>query len=524
MRFERSSGILLHPTSFPGPHGIGDLGTAAYRFIDWLQRGRQRLWQVLPLGPTGYGNSPYASPSAFAGNPLLISLERLRDEGLLSDLQITPTIPFPDHEVNFDAVAYFKMQLLGDAVRRAREESASFDHDGLERFRQAESAWLSDYALFMALKEAHGNVHWLDWPAELRTRSPRALELAQHDLAAQIDFHECVQFFFRRQWLDVRRYANERGIRIIGDIPIYVASDSADVWANQQEFRLDAEGRPTVVTGVPPDYFSADGQLWGNPMYNWPRMAGDGFRWWKERVEGVFELVDIIRIDHFRGFAAGWVVPAGSETAREGRWERGPGKALFDAIEPQQQSARFIVEDLGLITPDVHALRRELDMPGMKVLQFAFDGDSDNAYLPHNFAPNCAVYPGTHDNQTTIGWFTGLDDEHRKLVQTYLGNDGSDVAWDLLRMAMESVADLSIYTLQDVMRLGDEARMNTPGKAAGNWGWRYPEHTLHDGLAWGLAELTATYGRDKRAEPQQSADPYDYSAPGTAHPLHDPGD
>ncbi|MBX3069885.1 MAG: 4-alpha-glucanotransferase [Thermomicrobiales bacterium] len=522
MRFDRSSGILLHPTSFPGPHGVGDLGAQAYRFVDWLERGRQRLWQVLPLGPTGYGNSPYASPSAFAGNPLLISLDLLRDQGLLTDIQLTPLVPFPDHEVSFDDVAHFKSTLLWDAFRRAREPGAPFDWQAFERFREQEGPWLSDFALFMALKESQGNVHWLEWPQELRKRSPEAMIAARIDLAEQIAFHEFAQFVFRDQWLALKRYANDRGIRIVGDIPIYVAADSVDVWANQDEFRLDDEGRPTVVTGVPPDYFSVDGQLWGNPLFDWPRMAQDGFRWWRERVEGTFELVDIIRIDHFRGFAAGWVVPAGDDTARGGRWERGPGEALLSAID-QAHEARFILEDLGLITPDVHALRRNLDMPGMKVLQFAFDGDPRNSYLPHNFEPNCAVYPGTHDNQTTIGWFSGLNDHQRRFVQGYLGTDGSDIAWDLMRQALASVADLAICPLQDVMRLSDEARMNTPGLPSGNWGWRYLEHQLHDGLADGLADLTATYGRAAMDPPSQGFDPYDYSVPGAAHPLHEPG-
>jgi 4-alpha-glucanotransferase len=522
VRFDRSSGILLHPTSFPGPHGIGDLGAQAYRFVDWLQQGRQRLWQVLPLGPTGYGNSPYASPSAFAGNPLLISLDLLRDQGLLTDIQLTPLVPFPDHEAIFDDVARFKSPLLWDAFRRAREPGAPFDSAAFEHFREEEGPWLSDFALFMALKESHGNVHWLEWPLELRQRSPEAMIAARIELAEQIGFHEFVQFVFRQQWLALKRYANDRDIRIVGDIPIYVAADSVDVWANQAEFWLDDDGRPTVVTGVPPDYFSADGQLWGNPLFNWPRMAEDGFQWWRQRIEGTFELVDIIRIDHFRGFAAGWVVPAGDETARDGRWERGPGAALFAAIAPGNE-ARFIVEDLGLITPDVHALRRELDMPGMKVLQFAFDGDPRNAYLPHNFEPNCAVYPGTHDNQTTIGWFGGLNDDQRRFVQAYLGTDGSDIAWDLMRLALASTADLAICALQDVMRFDDEARMNTPGRAAGNWGWRYLEHQLHEGLADGLGELTATYGRAAIGQRTYGFDPYDYSAPGTDHPLHEPG-
>jgi len=419
-------------------------------------------------------------------------------------------------------VAFFKEQALRDALDTARSEPDRFDWSGFEAFRRSEGDWLSEFAQFMALKEAHGGGHWLDWPAELRRREHRALQSARQELEAEILLHEFMQFIFRKQWGNLKQYANDRGIRIIGDIPIYVAADSADVWASQREFRLDDEGRPTVVTGVPPDYFSADGQLWGNPLFDWPKMASDGFQWWIERIEGTFELVDIIRIDHFRGFAAGWVVPAGDDTARDGRWEKGPGKALFDKLEIDDSSAKFIVEDLGLITPDVHALRRELALPGMKILQFAFDGDAANQYLPHTFDSNCAVYPGTHDNQTTVGWFSDLGDDNRRNVQTYLGSDCSDIAWELMRLGLASVADVAIVSLQDVMRLGDEARMNTPGRADGNWGWRYLEHQLHDGLAYGLAELTSSYGRGARVQKSDSHDPYDYSVPNSGHPLFDP--
>ncbi len=522
MRFDRSAGILLHPTSFPGPHGVGDLGPHAFAFVDWLAQARQQLWQVLPLGPTGYGDSPYASPSAFAGNPLLVSLELMRDAELLTDQQITPAIPFPDHEAAFSAASFFKHQGLREALQTAEEQPDRFDWGAFEQFRASEANWLPDFSMFMALKDANGGGHWLDWPAPLRRREAEALNQARIEHARDILFHEFVQFVFRQQWGAVKRYANDRGIRIVGDIPIYVAADSADVWANQDQLRLDDEGRPTVVTGVPPDYFSADGQLWGNPLFNWPRMEQDGFRWWIERVEGTLELVDVIRIDHFRGFAAGWVVPAGDETARGGRWERGPGDALFEALGAGDGSPRFIVEDLGLITPDVHALRRGLGLPGMKILQFAFDGDPTNQYLPHTYETNCAVYPGTHDNQTSVGWFAGLDEHDRRIVQTYLGSDASDIAWELIRLALASVADIAVVPLQDVMRLGDEARMNTPGRADGNWGWRYLEHQLHDGLASGLAELTASYGRIPAPNRGGSHDPYDYSVPAAEHPLFDP--
>jgi 4-alpha-glucanotransferase len=522
MRFDRSAGILAHPTSFPGVHGIGDLSHHAYQFIDWLAAAQQRLWQVLPLGPTGFGNSPYASPSAFAGNPLLISLETLRDQGLLQDTRIAPAWAFPEYDVNFDAVMPFKTGALWDAYDAAHHDRSGFDNGLFMAFVEEEASWLQDYALFMALKEHFGGEHWLDWPDEVRKRSPGALARLSSELARLVDFHRFVQFVFRQQWFDLKRYANERGIRIVGDVPIYVASDSADVWANQQEFRLDEEGRPTVVSGVPPDLFTEHGQLWGNPVYDWRRMESDQFAWWRRRIAETRKLVDIIRIDHFRGFAAGWVVPTGDETARTGHWEAGPGRTIFDAIENDLGELPIIVEDLGLITPDVHALREELGFPGMNVLQFAFDGNSRSQYLPHMYERNSVVYPGTHDNQTTVGWFQSISDDARRQVQTYLGTDGSDIAWDFARLALASVSDVAIITLQDVMRLGDEARMNTPGITVGNWRWRFMEHQLHGGLAAGLAELTHSYGRTPAEARQFDPDPFDYSAPGTRHGLVEP--
>lgn len=523
MRFDRSSGILAHPTSFPGVHGIGDLGLYAYQFVDWLAAANQRLWQVLPLGPTGFGNSPYASPSAFAGNPLLISLELLRDQGLLSDDRIAPAWPFPDHSVNFDTVVPFKLDALWDAFDASQSGDRGFDSNALIAFANEESAWLDDYALFVALKDHFGSAHWLDWPEEIRTRNASALASAKAQLQRVVDFHRFLQFVFRQQWFALKRYANDRGIQIMGDIPIYVAADSADVWANQQEFRLDAGGRPSVVSGVPPDLFTEHGQLWGNPVFDWKRMSTDGFAWWRQRIAETRQLVDIIRIDHFRGFAAGWVVPAVDETARFGRWEKAPGRALFEAIERELGELPIVVEDLGLITPDVHALRDELGFPGMKVLQFAFDGNPGSQYLPHTYDRNCVVYPGTHDNQTTAGWFQSISEESRRQVQTYLGTDGSDIAWDFARLSLGSVADVAIVPLQDIMRLGDEARMNTPGVAVGNWRWRYMEHQLHGGLAAGLAELTQCYGRTPPGINRFDPDPFDYSAPGTEHGLVDSG-
>jgi 4-alpha-glucanotransferase len=351
-------------------------------------------------------------------------------------------------------------------------------------------------------------------------RDPGAIGAARQRLAGEIRFFEFIQFQFYQQWTDLRRYANERDVQIVGDVPIFVAHDSADVWANRHLFKLDADGNPRVVAGVPPDYFSATGQLWGNPVYDWGVAAADGYRWWIARMRAVLTQVDVLRIDHFRGFAAAWVVPAGDETAAGGRWERGPGRAFFDALRAAVGEVPIIVEDLGLITPDVIALRDELGLPGMNVLQFAFGDDPNNAYLPHRHLRNSVVYTATHDNQTTVGWFLGLPERERQIVQRYIGEDGSDIAWDMIRLALASVADTAILALQDVMRLGDEARMNTPGRPSGNWGWRYLPHQLHDGLAAGLGDLTAAYGRRKSEPVGKGRDPYDYSAPGTSHPLH----
>jgi 4-alpha-glucanotransferase len=518
MPFLRASGVLAHPTSFPGPHGIGDVGEAAFRFVDWLAVAGQRYWQVMPLGPTAYGDSPYASPSAFAGNPLLVSLSWLAGEGLLREADLRHD-PFPDHEVLFGEVIRFKMDALREAFARFRRGAAAGQRTDFEAFVHNEAHWLDDFALYMALKEHFGHRPWVEWELPIRLRQPEALATWKERLRDEIRFHAFVQFQFRRQWTELKRYANERDVRIIGDIPIFVAHDSADVWSHRELFRLDEGGQPTVVSGVPPDLFTATGQLWGNPLFDWDRMAEQGYRWWIDRVRALLVLVDVIRIDHFRGFAAAWTVPAGAATAAGGRWERGPGRAVFDAIAGAIGTLPIIVEDLGLITEDVNALRRELGLPGMKVLQFAFDDDPDNPYLPHNYEPNCVVYTGTHDNQTTIGWFQGLDEPVRRQVQTYIGRDGSDIAWDFIRLALSSVAGLAILSLQDVMRLGDEARMNTPGRSMGNWGWRYLPHQLHPGVAAGLGELAAAYGRRARPATVRTPDPFDYSVEGTEHPL-----
>ncbi|MEZ4532668.1 MAG: 4-alpha-glucanotransferase [Thermomicrobiales bacterium] len=518
MRLERASGILAHPTSFPGPHGVGDMGQGAYEFVDWLALGGQCYWQLMPLSPVGYGDSPYSGLSAFAGNPLLISIDGLAFLGLETG---GDSRGFNEHEVDYGAAGAYKYAALRTAFESFKERGSPELRAQLSAFEIAQASWLRDFAFFMALKRRFREVSWQDWPDEIRLRDPKALAALAAEMVDEIDFHAFIQFLFRIQWSALKRYANERGIQIVGDIPIYVALDSADVWANPSQFRLTPDRRPEVVSGVPPDLFTADGQLWGNPVFDWAAMETDGFAWWIERVRRLTELVDVVRIDHFRGLAAGWVVPAGDSTARGGRWERAPGAALFHAIEAELGHLPIVVEDLGIITPDVDALRFELGLQGMKVLQFAFNGDPDNAYLPHNYERDCVVYTGTHDNQTTIGWFQSCSESERQQVQTYLGADGSDIAWDFIRLAFASVADLAIVPLQDVMRLGDEARMNRPGIAFGNWKWRYLSHQLNDGLARGLRELAGAYGRLDRPPIERTYDPFDYSAPGATHRLFD---
>jgi 4-alpha-glucanotransferase len=515
----RQSGVICHPTSFPGSHGIGDFGESAFRYIDWLARGRQTLWQILPLGPIGLGNSPYASPSAFAGNELLISLPWLAGDGLLDPGRLDNAPSFPTAYVAYDEVRAFKQPLLREAFDRFRRGAASDLRPDFDAFRRDQNRWLGDYALFMALKSAYNGVAWSDWPSNIALREPDALVVANERLRDEIRYHEFTQFLFHRQWGEVRRYANERGVVVIGDLPIFVAYDSADAWAHRDLFRLDREGRPTVVAGVPPDAFTAEGQFWGNPVYDWTHNANTGYSWWIDRVRSSLRQVDLLRIDHFRAFAASWVVPAAAPTAAAGHWEPGPGRTIFDAMERALGPLMFIVEDLGLITPDVVALRQELGFQGMKVLQFSFDSGPSNAYLPHNYVPETVAYTGTHDNQTTIGWFRTLPDHVRASVQRYLGRDGSDIAWDLIRTALASVADRAITPLQDVMRLDDDARMNTPGIPSGNWAWRYAPHQLHEGLADGLRELTETYGRLSAYEQPRGHDPYDYTVPDATHPL-----
>jgi 4-alpha-glucanotransferase len=500
MRFPRSSGILLHPTSLPGPWGIGDLGEAAYRFVDFLARSGQRLWQVLPLGPTSFGDSPYQCFSAFAGNPLLVSLDALVNDGLLQRAELEHALfergggLQADH-VDYGPVIEFKLPLLRASFQRLREGVNPNHSAGFVAFCKQHAAWLDDYAFFMALKDAHHGSSWDGWEPAIAAREPEAMERWSAQLIEQIEVQKYLQYLFFHQWGGVKNYANALGISIIGDAPIFVAYDSADVWANRELFFLSDEGKPTVVAGVPPDYFSATGQRWGNPLYRWKAMAADDYRWWINRLRQTLTQVDILRLDHFRGFAAYWEIPASEPTAINGRWVRAPGLELFTALAEALGDLPIIAEDLGVITPDVEELRLHFKLPGMKVLQFGFDGDPENQYLPHNYEPNYVVYTGTHDNDTTVGWFWTLSEEQREIVRGYLGRDAQDIAWDMLRLALMSVGDMAVAPLQDLLRQGSSARMNTPGQAGGNWAWRFHSEHLSDGLAHGLHFLTNMYGR-----------------------------
>jgi len=492
----RVSGILLHPTSLPGPPGIGDLGPAAHRFVDFLARAGQRRWQVLPLGPTGYGDSPYAAHSSFAGNPLLVSPELLVADGFLE-----PDAPgHPDlgaGPVSYAAVRHYKALLFARAFDRFERRPPDGAAEAYVAFRRS-AGWLDDYALFEAVKAHHGGAPWRVWEGPVRRRVPRALVEWRVKLAREVERVRFEQFLFFSQWERLKAHAAARGVRVIGDLPIFVPEDSADVWIHPELFKLDPDGVPTVVAGVPPDYFSATGQLWGNPVYRWEAHAAEGFQWWTARVGAALALCDILRLDHFRGFAAHWEIPVGAPDATHGRWEQGPGAALFGALESglgRDLCSRLIAEDLGLITADVTALRREFDLPGMAVLQFAFDGGPDNLHLPANHERNQVVYTGTHDNDTVVGWFLGLDAETRARVLALTGTDGRAIHRDLQALALGSVAETALTPLQDVVGLGPEARMNYPGRPHGNWCWRAREEHLSDAVAAGLLKAARRHGR-----------------------------
>jgi 4-alpha-glucanotransferase len=511
MSFPRASGILLHPTSLPGRFGIGDLGAAAYRFADFLIAGGQGLWQVLPLGPTGYGDSPYACYSAFAGNPLLISPEKLFAEGWLTQDELDTVPGLPVDTVDFGRAHEVKDQLLAKAFARYQRTTDTEFRSAFETFSEQNSSWLNDYALFRALKSAHGGAPWHEWQQSLVRREPTALNRVRAELHEQIEAHKFYQFLFFKQWFELKAFCNERGVSLIGDVPIFVAQDSADVWTNPEQFKLDGNGIPVVVAGVPPDYFSATGQFWGNPLYNWARMLDDGFKWWIERVRAILQMVDIARIDHFRGFAACWEIPGGDTTAERGRWVEVPGRELFTAIRNTLGDLPIIAEDLGVITPDVEKLRDEFGFPGMRILQFAFSSDQNNIDLPHNYHHNVVVYTGTHDNDTTVGWFNsvagtgstrtaGQISAERGFCLKYLHTDGAQIHWDFIRAVLASVADTAMLPLQDLLGLGPEARMNLPNSTKGNWTWRFRDDAFTEQHAERLRDLTETYGRVRRPQ------------------------
>ncbi|BAY21292.1 4-alpha-glucanotransferase [Calothrix sp. NIES-2100] len=497
MPFPRSSGILLHPTSFPSRFGIGDLGLEAYSFIDFLKDSYQQYWQVLPLGPTGYGNSPYACYSAMAGNPQLISPEQLQEQGLLTEDDFANLPGFDSSKVEFDRIAPIKIDLLKKACENFKTKATPLQQKEFAGFCQSKAYWLDDYALFMALKDTHGGSSWHTWEPELAKREPQAIDQAQRQLTGEIFFHKFIQFEFFRQWSKLKTYANMSGIQIIGDIPIYVAHDSSDVWANPDIFCLDEEtGEAALMAGVPPDYFSATGQLWGNPVYNWEELEKQDFKWWLGRFQAMLDYVDVIRIDHFRGFEAYWAVEQGEETAINGEWLKAPGEELFETIKQKLGILPVLAEDLGVITPEVEALRDNFEFPGMKVLQFAFGSDPANPFLPFNYPRNAVVYTGTHDNDTTVGWYNQASDWEKQNLLLYLGCISSDgIHWDLIRLALSSIANQAIIPLQDVLGLGTEARMNFPSVAEGNWGWRYQKEALTEELSQKLKLLTTLYGR-----------------------------
>jgi len=519
MPFNRHSGILLHPTSLPGPHGSGDLGPSAYHFVDWLVAGGQTLWQILPLGGIGPGNSPYMSPSAFAGNELLIDLAQLREAGWLTDADLVPDPYFRELKVNFPAVHRFRMARLRLAAERFFADARRDAHKDCLAFCGDSGDWLEDYALFMALDKNHGGHGrlWQDWPAPLAQRKPKALHEAANKLADECNFWKFCQWRFFRQWSALKRYANSHGVQIVGDMPIFVSPHSADVWANQHLFELDEKGWPKVVAGVPPDYFSATGQHWGNPLYHWPAHAKETYRWWIERMRSTLTLCDIVRVDHFRGFESYWEIPADAETAVHGRWRKGPGMALFNALNKalakqdifSSATPRIIAEDLGIITPEVTALREAIGLPGMRILQFAFDGHADNWYLPHNFELNTVAYTGTHDNDTTVGWWHSLAENDKDYVRRYLGTNANEINWDLIRVASASVAALSIVPMQDVLGLDSAHRMNQPSLAEGAWEWRFAWHQVAAWHAERLSELTHLHGRvPRRRSDVASATPH----------------
>ncbi|MBO6572724.1 4-alpha-glucanotransferase [bacterium] len=478
MRFPRSSGTLVHPTSFPGKYGIGDFGSEARAFIDFLEATKQTIWQILPLTPTGYGNSPYASYSAFAGNTYLIAPDILVEKNLLTKKEVSETELPSKVEVEYEKAFQNKDQLFKLASERFYSNLSTEDEKEFKLFKKQNKFWLDDYALFMACGLDKGMQPWNTWEKSLAQREPGALRNAKKKYKKEIAHQYWLQFEFSNQWIALKKYANEKGIRVIGDIPIFVDHNSADVWANPQYFEVDKKGNRKLVAGVPPDYFSKTGQLWGNPLYKWKVLEDDGFSWWVERFKHMFSICDAIRVDHFRGFDAYWEIKASEKTAENGRWVKGPGEKLFDTILEKCGELPILAEDLGFVTEGVEKLRDKYNFPGMKIIQFAFDSDSTNSFLPHNYPQNCVVYSGTHDNDTSIGWYNSAPEAEKHRVRVYTRSNGSEPNWEFIRLGMYSVADQAIFPLQDYMGLNESHRSNIPGTSDGNWTWRYTKEML----------------------------------------------
>lgn len=499
MLTERASGILLHPTSLPGPLGAGDFGPDAYKFVDWLASAGQTYWQMLPLGEIGPGNSPYMSSSVFAGNILLIDLSELASQGWLTDEDLKPHPEFRAERINFPLLRPFRLERLRRAAKNFFIDPQTSAHEAslaaYSEFCRAEGEWLHDYALFMTLKQLNDGRDWSDWPADLADRNLEALQQLAKTHVEEVDFWKFCQWSFARQWSRLKEYAGARGIRFIGDVPIFVAHQSADVWVHRELFEMDENGRPTLVAGVPPDYFSKTGQLWGNPLYRWEEHERTGFAWWISRLQHALKFFDVVRIDHFRGFAGYWEIPAGSETAINGRWKPGPGEKFFEALKDALGQLPIIAEDLGVITPDVVELRRKFHLPGMRVLQFAFAEDENHPFLPHHYAANSVAYTGTHDNDTTLGWWNTATPGEKEFAKRYLRSEGRQIQWDMIRAISASEANTVIILMQDVLGLSSAHRMNLPGQPDNNWEWRYSWDQVLPEQTQALARITAECGR-----------------------------
>ena len=507
---KRFSGILVHPTSFPSRYGIGDLGQTAYDFIDFLKKANQTIWQCLPLGPTGYGDSPYQAYSAFAGQPMLISPDKLIEMNLLSPSDVENLPEWNKDFVEYTNITRFKTELLKKAYHNFQHVPNLALRSEYNTFCKEQEFWLTDYALFMALRDFQNDKKWMEWEDKYKLPTKEVREKALKDLAPSVNYYRFVQFIFFRQWYELKKYANENDVLIIGDIPIFVSPDSADAWANKELFQLDSKGYPATIAGVPPDYFSKTGQMWGNPLYAWEEHKKTGYAWWIARIRHQLTQTDIFRIDHFRGFEAYWSIPADAKTAIEGHWVKGPANDFFDHImEAFDGHLPIIAEDLGIITPEVEALRDAYNLPGMKILQFAFNEMGDGAYYPYNYVENCVCYTGTHDNDTSLGWYLNATPESQDKARRYMSCDGKSIHWDMIRLAMSSVARYAIFPLQDVLGLDSNYRMNTPGTSTNNWAWRFKEGDIQEWMPSYLKDLSKLFWRNQFPEEPKKEDAED---------------